>query len=52
MDMKRDFDTKAADKQHQMEMARNVGQLKNKESKRQQIHLLCQSLVRMIRGRQ
>jgi hypothetical protein len=35
----------------QMAMAKNVGQLKTKEAKQLQAHLLCESLKRTIRGK-
>lgn len=49
-EMKRDlFDGKTPEKEKQMEMARNIGQLKSKGAKRQQAHVLCQSLIRMLK---
>lgn len=33
------------------EMARNIGRLKDDKSKRQQAHLLCLSLIRMLRSK-
>ena len=50
--MKRDlFSAKTPVQERQIEMARNVGQLKDKQSKQQQVHLLCQSMIRMLRGK-
>ncbi len=50
--MKRDlFNTKTPTHERQLEMARNIGQLKDKQSKQQQVHLLCQSMIRMLRGK-
>jgi hypothetical protein len=50
--MKRDLlTTKTPEQEKQMDMARNIGQLKDKQSKRQQARILCQSLVKMIRGK-
>jgi hypothetical protein len=50
--MKRDlFNSKTPEHERQMGMARNVAQLKDKQSKRQQVHLLCRSLIRSIRGK-
>lgn len=50
--MKRDLlNTKTPEQEKQLEMARNVAQLKDKKSKGQQVHLLCQSPVRMIKGK-
>lgn len=50
--MKRDLLTvKSPEQERQMDMARNIAMLKTKQSKRQQAHMLCLSLVRMIRGK-
>jgi hypothetical protein len=35
----------------QMAMAKNIGQLKTKEAKQMQAHMLCESLKRTIRGK-
>lgn len=35
----------------QDDMARNIGKLKSKEAKKRQAHVLCRSLVAMIRGK-
>jgi hypothetical protein len=49
--MKRDLlKTKSPEQDRQLEMARNVGQLKNKSAKKQQAHVLCRSLVAMIKA--
>lgn len=34
----------------QMAMARNIAHLKNKAAKQEQVHRLCESLKRTIRG--
>lgn len=50
--MKRDLlTTKTPEQERQLEMARNVAHLKGKRSKQQQVHLLCTSLVKMIKGK-
>ncbi|MBB5414071.1 hypothetical protein [Paraburkholderia atlantica] len=50
--MKRDlFTGKSPEKEKQLQMARNIGHLKTKQSKQQQAHMLCVSLVKMIRGK-
>lgn len=50
--MKRDLlNTKTPEQERQMDLARNVAHLKEKQSKRQQVHLLCKSLIRSIRGK-
>lgn len=50
--MKRDlFNTKTVEQQKQIDMARNIAQLKSKQAKRQQAHMLCQSLIRTIRSK-
>jgi hypothetical protein len=50
--MKRDLlTTKTPEQEKQLDMARNIGQLKDKQSKKQQARMLCQSLVRMIKGK-
>jgi|GEM_PF-3029242 hypothetical protein len=50
--MKRDLlSTKTPEQERQLEMARNIGHLKTKQSKQQQAHMLCVSLVRMIKGK-
>jgi hypothetical protein len=50
--MKRDLlSPKTLEQVKQMEMAQNVARLKGKKSKQQQVHMLCQSLVRMIKGK-
>lgn len=50
--MKRDLlSTKTIEQGKQIEMAQNVARLKSKKSKQQQVHLLCSSLVRMIKGK-
>lgn len=50
--MKRDLlNTKTPEQEKQDAMARNIGQLKDKQSKQQQARMLCQSLVRMIKGK-
>jgi hypothetical protein len=50
--MKRDLlTTKTPDQEKQMDMARNIGQLKDKQSKKRQARMLCQSLVKMIKGK-
>lgn len=42
---------KTPEQERQLEMARNIGHLKTKQSKQQQAHMLCVSLVKMIRGK-
>lgn len=50
--MKRDLlNTKTIERIKQIEMAQNVARLKSRKSKQQQVHMLCQSLVKMIRGK-
>lgn len=50
--MKRDLLTmKTPEQEKQLQMARNIGQLRSKQSKKQQAHMLCASLVRMIKGK-
>jgi hypothetical protein len=50
--MKRDLlNTKTPEQERQLDMARNIGQLKDRQSKKQQARILCQSLVKMIRGK-
>lgn len=50
--MKRDLLTvKSPEQARQMDMARNIGHLKTKQSKQQQAHMLCVSLVKMIKGK-
>jgi hypothetical protein len=50
--MKRDLlNMKTPEQERQLEMARNIGHLKTKQSKQQQAHMLCVSLVKMIRGK-
>jgi hypothetical protein len=50
--MKRDLlNMKTPEQESQLQMARNVASLRSKDAKRQQVHLLCRSLVRMIRGK-
>lgn len=50
--MKRDLlNTKTPEQDKQMKMAENVARLKTKQSKQQQVTLLCKSLVSMIRGK-
>lgn len=50
--MKRDLLTaKTPEQEKQMDMARNIAMLKGKNSKRQQAHMLCLSLVKMIKGK-
>jgi hypothetical protein len=47
--MKRDLlNMKTQEQEQQLEMARNISQLKDKKSKKQQAHVLCRSLVAMI----
>jgi len=36
-------------KYHQMQMAKNIAVLRQKSSKKQQAHLLCVSLVNMLK---
>lgn len=36
-------------KRHQMRMAQNVANLKSKQAQKEQIHLLCKSLVNSLR---
>jgi hypothetical protein len=50
--MKRDlFTGKSSEQEKQLQMARNIGHLKTKQSKQQQAHMLCVSLVKMIKGK-
>jgi hypothetical protein len=50
--MKRDLLTlKTPEQEKKMDMARNIAMLKTKQAKRQQAHMLCASLVKMIRGK-
>jgi hypothetical protein len=50
--MKRDlFTAKPAQHVEQDRMAANIANLKDKKAKRQQAHLLCSSLVSMIKAR-
>lgn len=50
--MKRDLlNARTPEQERQMDMAKNIAMLKTKQSKRQQAHMLCVSLVRMIRGK-
>lgn len=50
--MKRDlFNTKTPEQERQLEMAHNIGQLKDKKAKKQQAHVLCGSLVAMIKAK-
>ena len=37
-------------KRHQIEMAKNIGKLSSKAAQKRQASLLCQSLVKMIKG--
>ncbi|QGZ66389.1 hypothetical protein [Paraburkholderia acidisoli] len=49
--MKRDLlNMKPEMQRDQDRMATNIARLKSKKAKKQQAHLLCQSLVRMIKG--
>jgi hypothetical protein len=49
--MKRDLLTaRTPEHEKQLDMARNIAMLKTKQSKRQQAHMLCASLVNMIKG--
>lgn len=45
------FKSKSDEAQRQDEMAQNVARLKSKKAKQNQVHLLCQSLVKMIKGK-
>jgi hypothetical protein len=50
--MKRDlFNAKTPEQERQLEMARNVAALRSKDAKKHQVHMLCASLVRMIKGK-
>ncbi|QGZ66301.1 hypothetical protein [Paraburkholderia acidisoli] len=50
--MKRDLlNMKPEMQRDQDRMATNIARLKSKKAKKQQAHLLCQSLVRMIKGK-
>lgn len=50
--MKRDlFNQKPDLHTRQDAMAKNIGRLKSKEAKKRQAHVLCRSLVAMIRGK-
>ena len=50
--MKRDLlNTKTPEQEKQDAMALNIGQLKDKHSKKQQAHMLVLSLVSMIKAR-
>ena len=50
--VKRDLlNMKTPEQERQIEMARQIGHLKSKAAKRQQAHMLCLSLVKMIRGK-
>jgi hypothetical protein len=50
--MKRDlFNAKPPQHEEQNRMAANIAHLKSKKSKQQQAHMLCQSLVKMIKGK-
>jgi hypothetical protein len=44
-------DNRRATAARQIAMAKNIGQLKTKQAKQMQAHLLCQSLKRTIRGK-
>lgn len=50
--MKRDlFNPKPELYEKQDAMARNIGKLKNKDAKKAQVHVLCRSLVAMMKAR-
>lgn len=50
--MKRDLlNMRTPEHEKQLQMARNIGHLKTKQSKQQQAHMLCVSLIRMIKGK-
>lgn len=50
--MKRDLlNTKPELHVQQDAMAKNIGRLKSKDSKKAQVHILCRSLVAMIKAR-
>lgn len=50
--MKRDlFNPKPEIHEKQDAMARNIGKLKTKDAKKAQAHVLCRSLVAMMRAR-
>lgn len=45
------LNAKTPEQQKQMDMARNIGHLRSKQAKRQQAHMLCLAMIRMIRGK-
>lgn len=45
------FDQKSELHARQDQMARNIGDLKSKTAKQAQVHMLCRSLVAMLRAR-
>lgn len=50
--MKRDlFNQKPELHTQQDAMAKNIGKLKSKDAKKRQAHVLCRSLVAMIKGK-
>ena len=45
------FKQRSSQHVEQDRMAENIGRLKDRKAKQQQAHLLCQSLVRMVKGK-
>lgn len=45
------MNAKTPEQQKQMDVARNISHLRSKQAKRQQAHMLCLAMIRMIRGK-